>query len=65
MIFSREPEDLQEIVRKSIRPSRCPGIDLLPSHRSLVNFCAILLTNEPGRENRLEEAWTRLGVIPS
>lgn len=57
---SLEPEDLEEIVRQSIRPSRYPGIDLLPSHRSLVN-CAILLTNEPGRENRLRNALDALG----
>jgi chromosome partitioning protein len=52
-------EELGKIVQEAIRPSRYPGIDLLPAHRSLAH-CAAWLADQPGRENRLRNALSTL-----
>ena len=39
-------------VREAIRPSRHPGIDLLPADASLAD-CTLLLADQMGREQRL------------
>lgn len=40
---------------EAIRPSRYPGVDLLPADPSLAN-CTLLLADQMGRENRLRSA---------
>lgn len=42
-------------VKEAIRPSRCPGIDLLPADSSLAD-CTLLLADQMGREQRLRAA---------
>ena len=42
-------------VREAIRPSRHPGIDLLPADASLAD-CTLLLADQMGREQRLRAA---------
>jgi chromosome partitioning protein len=45
---------------EAIRPSRCPGIDLLPADSSLAN-CTAWLADEIGREQRLRTALQEIG----
>jgi chromosome partitioning protein len=40
---------------EAIRPTRCPQVDILPADSDLAN-CALLLTDELGRERRLRSA---------
>ena len=40
---------------EAIRPSRCPGIDLLPADSTLAD-CTVWLADQIGRENRLRTA---------
>jgi chromosome partitioning protein len=45
---------------EAIRPSRCPGIDLLPADSSLAD-CTVWLADQIGRENRLRTALESVG----
>lgn len=57
---STEVDELAAVVQEAIRPSRYPGIDLLPAHRSLSD-CTVWLTDMAGRENRLRNALDTVG----
>jgi chromosome partitioning protein len=45
---------------EAIRPSRCPGIDLLPADSTLAD-CTIWLADQIGREQRLKMAFQSIG----
>ena len=47
-------------VSEAIRPSRCPGIDLLPADLSLAD-CTVWLADQIGREQRLRTALQTVG----
>lgn len=44
-----------DAIREAIRPSRYPGIDLLPANSSLAD-CTVWLADQAGREQRLRNA---------
>jgi chromosome partitioning protein len=50
-----EDDSPADAIREAIRPSRYPGIDLIPANTSLAE-CTAALANERGREQRLRNA---------
>jgi chromosome partitioning protein len=50
-----EDDNPSEAIREAIRPSRYPGIDLLPANSSLAD-CTVWLADQSGREQRLRNA---------
>jgi chromosome partitioning protein len=47
-------------VHEAIRPSRCPGVDLLPADSTLAD-CTVWLADQIGREQRLRAALQSVG----